>query len=110
MFLKRRIMKTLIDLDKGAHRSYMAVYDFKFCKRNQMKLFDICETLVTEEKLAEWESEPHYPHLRIRATELGTGYFSRKRLNRKSFWTGVASGVIVTVVAGLILFKLTGVV
>lgn len=110
MFLKRRIMKTLIDLDKRAYRSYMAVYDFKFSKCNQIKLIEVCETLVTEEKLAEWECEPHYPELRIRATELGNGYFARKRFNRKSYWAGVASGVIVTVVSGLILFKLTGVV
>ena len=103
-------MKLLIALDKQSKGSYMSALEFKFLKHNQMKLIDICETLVTEDKLAEWESEPHYPELRIRATELGTGYFSRKRLNRKSFWTGVASGVIVTVLAGLVLFKLTGVV
>lgn len=110
MFLKRRIMKTLISLDKEYVNSYMPVYKFKFCKRNQSKLFDVCETLVTEDKLAEWESEPHYPDLRIRATELGKGYFARKRYKRESFWAGVASGVIATVVSGLILFKLTGVV
>lgn len=108
MFYKCRIMKCLIALDKQSKGSYMSALDFKFLKRNQMKLFAICETLVTEDKLAEWESEPHYPELRIRATELGTGYFSCKRLNRKSFCAGVVSGITVSVATGLILFKLTG--
>lgn len=108
MLNKSYVMKYLIDYENSHNGQYASLTDPAFYGRhNQFKLIELCKTLVTEEGLAEWESGKSTT-LNIRVTEEGKRYFRDRRQLRGSFWRGVASGIMVTIVAELLLFWLIG--
>ena len=107
MFDKWYVMRKLIDSEKRFHNSYVDVGDRSFYERkNQFRLIRICETLVTEDGLAEWENGSSIS-LRLKVTEFGKGYFKRIRDRWRDRIGGFVFGIASTLAAQLLLRFLT---